>query len=222
MFRSLVTGIFLLLSVLVVWGAYLVGSDTTTGDLLLNLGTEIAGIVLTVAIVDWFFERRRLQGRAREMSWNALHAVEHAVWVWQGGPRQLETDELLGLLSAVKPDDPVPDFTQNLLLTLGTRAKQAVKNEPEAVDAAAGLREALEHLARLASIRDGGDLFPAEKIGEILSSGVSHLAVVLGLPDERIPARLIRYRDPSLRSQEQRHFGVTGDSGGHRRSSVEL
>ena len=222
MFRGIVTGIFLLLSVIVVWMAFLMGSDSTTGDFLLNLGTEIAGIVLTVAIVDWFFERRRLSTRAREMSWNALHGIEHAVWVWQGGPRQLETDELLGLLSAVNERDPVPDFTQNLLLSLGTRAKQALKNEPEAAAAAPGLPEALEQLARLASIRDGGALFPPQKIGEILSSAVSHLAVVLGLPDERIPARLIRYRDPGLRSQEQRYFGVGGDGPTRQRSVVEL
>lgn len=220
MFRATVTGLFLLLSVACVWAAFLVGTDRTLGDLFLNLGTEIAGIVLTVAIVDWFFERRRLRIRAREMAWNALHGIEHAVWVWQGGPRQLDTDELLGLLSAVGAGDAIPDFTQNLLLGLGARTKQALKNEPDAVATAQGLEEAFLQLGRLASLRDGGDLLPARKIADILASAVAHLAVVLGLPDERIPARLIRYRDPSLESQERRYFGI-GDRSTPR-TSVEL
>ena len=52
----------------------------------------IIGIVITVAVVEWFFERRRLQTRGRQLAWDALHAVEHAVWVWQGGPREVESD----------------------------------------------------------------------------------------------------------------------------------
>lgn len=214
MFRAALTGLFLLFSALLVWAAFQVGTDRTAGDLLLNLGTETMGIVLTVTIVDWFFERRRLQSRARQLSWGALHQLEHAVWVWQGGPRQLETDELLGILSAVGQKDPLPEFTQNLLLSLGTRSKQALKDEAQAVKAIPGLRDAFEQLARLSSIRDGGELPPPRKVADILSSGVSHLAVVLGLPDEHIPARLIRYRDPALGRQEQRHFGVGGDWGG--------
>ena len=191
----------------------------------MNLATEIMGIVLTVAIVDWFFERRRMATRARQMAWNALHGIEHAVWVWQGGPRQMETEEMLGLLSKVHDEDPLPDFTQNLLLGLGTRAKQGLKNDPQAIRSQDGLAQAFEHLSRLSSIRDGLDVFPPRKVAEILSGAISHLALVLGLSDERIPGRLIRYRDPSLEGQEQRHFGVAregaseGDEGGggHRR-----
>lgn len=214
MLRAAVTGVFLLLSAVVIAVAFNLGTERPTGDLLLNLGTEIMGIVLTVTIVDWFFERRRLHTRARQLSWSALHQLEHAVWVWQGGPRQLETDELLGILSAVEPDDPLPESTQNLLLSLGTRSKQALKDQPRAIKAAPGLRDAFEHLARLSSIRDGRAPPAPRKVAEILSSGVSHLAVVLGLPDERIPARLIRYRDPAVERQERRHYGVPGDWAG--------
>lgn len=220
MFRAALTAFFLLFSALLVWAAFQVGTDRTAGDLLLNLGTETMGIVLTVTIVDWFFERRRLQARARQLSWGALHQLEHAVWVWQGGPRQLETDELLGILSAVGPNDPLPEFTQNLLLSLGTRSKQALKDEPMAVRAVPGLEDAFQQLARLSSIRDGGELPPPRKIADIMSSGVSHLALVLGLPDEYIPARLIRYRDPTVARQEQRHFGVGGEWGGDGREEA--
>ena len=46
-----------------------------------------------------------------------------------GGPCQLETDGLLGLLSAVRADDRLPDFTQNLFLAVGTGAGRRSSRE---------------------------------------------------------------------------------------------
>jgi hypothetical protein len=99
--RALVTGGFLIIAAIVLWLSFVFGGDTGWGNLFTNLGTEIIGIVITVAVVEWFFERRRLQNRGRQLAWDALHAVEHAVWVWQGGPRQMDTDEVRGILNAV-------------------------------------------------------------------------------------------------------------------------
>ena len=96
MLRAVVTSSFLLLAVVVLWMAFVVGTDTSYGTLFINLGTEIIGIVITVAVVEWFFERRRLLTRGRQLAWDSLHATQTAVWVWQGGPREMETDELLG------------------------------------------------------------------------------------------------------------------------------
>lgn len=223
MSRVTVTVAFLLVAGLIIWSAFWVGTGTGRGNLLINLGTEIVGIVLTVAVVDFFFERRRLQSKARQLAWTALHAIEHAVWVWQGGPRQLETDELLGLLSAVGPKDPLPEFTQNLLLHVGTRSKQLLHNEPSTLKMMPGLREALEELTSLSAIREGGSLTPPRRISEILKAGVTGLAEALGRPTERHLAGLIRHRDPSLEGQEERHFGVSAESGRRpsRRDSAE-
>ena len=55
------------------------GADTNAGTVLGNLGTELVGIVITVAVVEWFFERRRHQTRGQQLAWDALHAIEHAV-----------------------------------------------------------------------------------------------------------------------------------------------
>lgn len=153
MLRALVTTGFLLVAVLVLWAAFLVGTETSWGNLYINLGTEIVGIVMTVAVVEWFFERRRLQNRGKQLAWDALHNVQNAVWVWQGGPREMETDDMLGILKAASDDDPLPDI----------------------------LEEATVELAR-----------------------------ALGQPAERHLASLIRFRDPSVASQEHRHFGGRG------------
>lgn len=207
MLRAFVTAGFLLVAALVLWASFLVGVDTSAGTLFVNLGTEIVGIVITVAVVEWFFERRRLQNRGRQLAGNALHAVEHAVWVWQGGPRQMETDEVRGILHAVDDEDPLADFTEGLLLNIGTRARRLLSNDPDAVSAVPGFMNGLEHLARLSAIRDGKERMPARKVADILDEGTSDLAKALAKPTERHLANLIRFRDPSVSSQERRHFG---------------
>ena len=114
MLRAMVTGGFLVLALIILSISFVFSVEPSTESLLVNLGTEIIGIVITVAVVEWFFERRRLQNRGRQLTWDALHAVEHAVWVWQGGPRERDTDEVLGVLDAVGDNDRIPDFTEGL------------------------------------------------------------------------------------------------------------
>ena len=207
MLRTVITAGFLLLAVVVLWLAFVVGTDTSYGTLFINLGTEIIGIVITVAVVEWFLERRRLHNRGRQLAWDALHAAETAVWVWQGGPLEMETDEILGVLNAVHEGDPLPDFTEGLFLNLGTRSRRLLNNDPNAVAALPGFMDGLEHLARLSAIRDGKRSMPPRKVADIVEEGVVALAKALDQPTERHLASLIRYRDPSLASQERRHFG---------------
>lgn len=207
MIRALVTAGFLTFSAVIIWLAFWFGMDTPRGQLFVNLGTEMVGIVITVAVVEWFFERRRLQNRGRQLAWDSLHAVEHAVWVWQGGPREMDTDEVLGVLNAVGLEDPLPDFTEGLFLNIGTRSRRLLNNDPEAVSSVRGFMTGLEHLARLSSMRDGKTPMPSRKVGDILDQGTEALAKALGKPTDRHLSSLIRYRDPSLESQERRHFG---------------
>lgn len=223
MMRAVVTAGFLTVAAVVLWISFLIGADTPPGNLFINLGTEIVGIVITVAVVEWFFERRRLHNRGRQLAGNALHAVEHVVWVWQGGPRQMDTDEVRGLLHAVGEDDPLADFTEGLLLNIGTRARRLLSNEPDAVSALPAFMNGLEHLARLSAIRDGKERMPARKVADILDEGTRELAKALGRPEERHLASLMRFRDPSLPSQERRHYGGGGSSSfnGFRPESVE-
>ncbi|MEK9500746.1 hypothetical protein [Gaopeijia maritima] len=210
----------LLVAALVVWSAYLLGAraghDALSVNLLINLGTEIMGIVITVAVVEWFFERRRNAERGKQVAWSALHAVEHVVWVWQGGPRQVETDQILGILRSVSSTDPLPDFTQNLLLGLGARSKQTLHNDQAALEAHAGLMTAFEELARLNAIREGGRVLAPRTVADVLEEGVKRLARVLGQPEEVMPGRLIRYVDATEEAQELRYFGRDAEPGPRR------
>ena len=210
MIRALLIGCSLLVAGLLMWLAFHLGTQTDWGQLLVNLGSEIVGIVITVAVVESFLERRRLHNRGRQRAWDTLHAVESGVWVWQGGPRELETDELLGILGAVNEDDVLADFTEGMFLNVGTRSRRLLTNEPEAVSAIPRFMNALEQLGRLSAIRDGRSPMPPRKIADILEEGTGELAAALGQPTERHLASLIRYRDPSTASQERRHFGERG------------
>jgi hypothetical protein len=218
--RLLVTSAFLLVAAGIVWSSFIVGAETPAGNLLINFGTELVGIVITVAVVEWFFEKRRHMTRGRQLAWDALHAATNAIWVWQGGPREMETDELLGVLRAVDVGDTPTDFTEGLFLNIGTRSRRLLTNDPDAIQAVPGLMTALEHYARLSAIRDGKTPMPARKIADILDEGTGALARALNQPTERHLASLIRYRDPSRESQERRHFG---DSSGmqHWRPTTE-
>jgi hypothetical protein len=208
MVRVVVITGFLVVAGVILWIPFLIGPETPTGTLLINLGSEFVGIILTIAVVEWFFERRRLQNRGKQLAWDALHAVEHAVWVWQGGPREMDTDEVRGILNAVGDSDPLPDFTEGLLLNIGTRARRLLNNDPEAVSAVPGFMNGLEQLARLSSIRDGKTAMPPRKVSDILDEGTAELAKALGKPTEKHLASLIRFRDPSVENQERRHFGA--------------
>ena len=208
MIRAAVVGVFMVIATLIVSLAMYLGTETPTGAILVNLGTELFGIVITVAVVEWFFERRRLQDRARDLAWGVLHEIEHGVWMWQGGPRRLSTDQLLGLVSSVTADDTLTPYTQALFQAVGDRASQVMQRELAAVKSIGGLKDALSDITSLKSLGEGSNAEPRRTeirmISEILESSMGRLARVLGQPDQHIPAALIRYRDPSLEGQNRR------------------
>lgn len=61
--------------------AMAIGQSKFGGALLLNLGTEIVGIAVTVAVIDLLLERRREDADAITVGGRALHDVDYAVWV---------------------------------------------------------------------------------------------------------------------------------------------
>lgn len=180
------------------------GSATLT-----DLGSEFLGLALAVSILDWFFEQRRLRSDGRRLAWEVFHEVERSVWVWQGGPFRLETDELLGLLGGVSDEDEFAHCTERMLLGLGIRSRRLLKGERRAVTTIPGLSEALGELAGLARIGEGRQL-SARAVRNALESSTKALAEILDLSAPYIPARLIRNRSAGLEAQEQRFsIGLT-------------
>lgn len=182
-------------------------SDPVAG-ILGNVGTELLGIAVTVAVVDFLLEQRRLNEEVRRIAAEALDQVDHAVWVWQGDQRDFDLSELLARLDIVEETDPLPDFTQSLFIVLGSRASNTLRTRLDLVDRSPALRKGLAELKHVAAIRDGGSLMKPSEISSHIACAVPHLAEAAGLPMPE-PAKLVHpaHRLTSVDHQVWRHFG---------------
>lgn len=196
---------FVLLGVAaIVWG--LLGTGTPSWDgVLVELGIEAIGLALTVAVVDWYLERRRLHAAGRRLAWQVFHSIERIVWVWQGGPPRLDTGEVLSLLQDADREGALAPGTESLLLGLAVESRRLLKADRDAVDAVAGLEGCLGDLTLFANVAHEGR---APSVGSIVSTLLDvtkRLSRLLDLSaDSVVPARLIRGRDPSPEAQTSR------------------
>jgi hypothetical protein len=174
-------------------------------SVLLELGVETIGLGLTVAIIDWFVEQRRLSGEARRIAWEVYHSIERVAWVWLGGPHQLDADEVIGLLEGVTNETPPSKETESLLYALGVRARQLLRSESEAVAVTKGLRDTLTDLSSFHSLRRRTGTVRPVYLSEVLTGSLNQILKILGLEAEFVPARLIRDRDAGIRSQSRRY-----------------
>ena len=205
MFRVVLGIVFFVTSATLIAASTFFGQQSSLGEILGNLGTEIFGILVTIALVDWFLEKRRRQDRGRELAWGILHGVEHAVWVWQGGPRQLGTNELLGIIPGIRSQNALEPFTEGLILNVGLQARSILQREISALKSLPGLPEILRDLVSLATIRDLPTSTRIRAIAEILEASVTGLARVLGQPTDRMPSGLIWYKDATPEAQDERY-----------------
>lgn len=206
--RFVFAGILLLVSGSLIFSAFQVDRNTAVFDLLINLGTETFGILIVLAVVDWMLERRKLQDRARDLAWTTLHAVERGIWVWQGGPRRLDSDELLGIVHGIDPEDHMQPFTRALLVGVGERSREALSREASSIRTLPGLRTALEELTTLSSLSENRSSVSIHMVQEVVESGVTKLARILGASTKAMPSKLILGRDAGAGAQRERSYQV--------------
>lgn len=177
-------------------------------DLLLNLATELVGIALTVVIIDYLLERRRMKEEVRRIARQALNELDHDVWVWQGGAREFDLAELMTLAANIGADDPLPAFTQNLFLVLGSRAGNTLRTQSDVIRLNSDLRIGLENLSHLASMRDSANTISSADIAVNLLKAIEPLARAAGynVPPPA-PLAPVEFRRTSVREQEWRHYG---------------
>jgi hypothetical protein len=209
MFRVVLAIVFFVTSSALIAASTLPSVSPGLREILGNVGTEIFGILVTIALVDWVLEKRRRQDRARELAWSVLHSIEHSVWVWQGGPRQMGTNELLGIVAGIKKQDHLEPFTEGLFLNVGLQCRSILQKEAPAVKSLAGLSGTLEDLVSLATIQDLPDSTRIRTVSEILEASVTGLARLLGQATERMPSGLIWYLDATGDGQTERYRQAT-------------
>ena len=189
--------------------AYLARDTPFASSLSINLATEIFGIGVTVAIVEWLFERSRLQERGRQLAWHVLHRAEQTVWVWRGGPRRMGTDQLLGILSGVAPEPILEPITRSMLVSLATSSQQMLQRESAAVGSLRGFKDTLHDLTSLHLLEESSTASTLSMSTEVLCAAVRELAGLLDQPTTAIPGGLVRGLDPSADGQRVRAQVVT-------------
>lgn len=210
--RSFLTLLFLLIAAGLL--KFSVQNDNDVHDMALNLGAEIIGIIVTITLLDAMQDRRQREAESRKVAWEVLHELDHAMWVWQGGEREFDIDELKFLCDAVDDGDPLPDFTETLLLRIGSRSENTLRTKPDLLKVNEPLNRALFSLQFLARIRDRVPREPNHVWAGHIKHAVTMLARGLRAPELGIPPVLRPgSHDPSVARQRWRHFGAPLQAG---------
>jgi len=193
------------------------------GGLLLNLGSELIGIFLTVFLIDELNERRerRLEAmrnrqteqRASEeeikrLALDLLRDIDFAAWAWLGGRRRFHAGELLGLLRNATDADPLPFFIRNEIRDIGIQAAEWLEQKHELIASSRPFGEALEILRPLAGIQDTPRL-PAESndLANVLSRAVRRLSIAANIEPGEDDGDAEWRKDTNFRSQQSRYYG---------------
>jgi hypothetical protein len=194
-------------------GTTLIGlSQRDYHEVIGDLGAGLIEAAITIGIIDYIFERARKLDGAKEIARRALLEVDHAVWVWQGGSREFFLEELELLLAHVKESDPVPPFTENLFLLIGSRAENTMQISKHVIDVIPRLRVALTELGFLARVRDDVEYRNPLEIRKRLQNGARILAEVLReTRSSHLQFDVEKLRNVSPRAQELRHFGRSSE-----------
>lgn len=176
---------------------------------LLNFATELAGISITVVVVDYFMEIRNRSDEAVRIAREALHELDHLVWVWQGGKREFYLPELIQLIRGILDEDPMPMFTHNLILNLGSRSSLTLEFNGDIVDSNKKLKLGLMELAKLQQIRDTHDVMKPTEIATHFSIAVKDLMSAAKYYDSQETYSSIQIKEVSETAQEWRYYGRT-------------
>jgi hypothetical protein len=152
---------------------FFIGNQTIQ-SVLLNLGTEALGILITIAGIDKLEERRRIVENIEAMAWRYLNRIDIIVWIWQGGRKEFSMDELFSLLDATQDDDPIHPETMKLLCKLGDTANHKLKAHyhKTSIEASPRMKDAFKALYPLFAMQDSNALLPPKEIAKCLRSAI--------------------------------------------------
>lgn len=206
--RIVISLAFLLGAIALLYLVYYGNISQETSGVLANLGTGFVGTALTVLIVDWLYERRTSQESCKSIAMSVLQELDHAVWVWQGDGRGFDINELYSRIHQAEEDDPIPAYTQNLFMRLGSRCVGHLNLKKNDLILQPNLAETLKDLSRLELIRDVNRNFDFQQFKSILTIAVEGLSEACGIDHPKIiQLPISAHRITSEEHQHYRHFG---------------
>jgi len=193
------------------------------GGLLLNIGSELLGIVLTVLTLDAWNERRQHeieqtidsqnQLRQREaeinrIAWELLHEIDDAVWTWLGGHRRFDLAELLGLLRDATEGDPLPFFVRNKIKDISSRAAQYLELRRDLITPGHSFEQACTFLQPIAGIQDTPWCPPSQTdLANVLGRAIRSLCSAVGVQPPQPNPDTEWQKDTRFQSQQWRFSG---------------
>ncbi|NOZ47041.1 MAG: hypothetical protein GXO79_09700 [Chlorobi bacterium] len=206
--RLIISIVFLLLSFFLIRYSFHADENLTLSDIYMNLGSEIIGIVLTVVIVDWLFERKRTKEETRKIALSGLNKINYAVWVWQGCPRDANINTVYYFLSITNNEDLLTVFTQNIMIQLAHSSEETLTLNNESVNSNKFLKNALVELSTLSKIRETDDILPPVVIAQKLQNATLSFMKVLQIPfTKKTDKEIDEIRDTSFEKQSWRRYG---------------
>lgn len=208
MLRFILAGALSLVALVIVIVAMIFDPEATPTELMFNLGAEIIGIALTVAIVDWLIEKNKMTEEAQRLAWRMLHEIDQAVWVWQGGRQEFHLDEMAALIDLITESDAPIESTQDLFVNLGRAASDSLRLHSKLLKSDKRLDVALNSLAGLAQMRALKGRMPKSYIVDMLKKGMLALAEITGQAIHSGTFAVARtFHDSSPEAQKERFQG---------------
>jgi hypothetical protein len=188
--------------------AFIERQSFSLSDLYINLATEIPEIVITILSIDWLLDRKKYFDEAARIAQTALNSIDSAIWIYQGGTRKFDLAELSFLLGKVKDDDPLPNFTENIFLALGSKAENTFRVSTESIRINPVSKQGLQKLSNLNTMRDSNRSVRNRKIAEHILQAVYNLTDVVGYDSTKpMSDTPLKYRNSSIERQEWLRFG---------------
>lgn len=201
-------GVIFIFLGLVLFTERLFNEDTKTvvNNILEGLVTEFIGIVITVVIIDRYFERRQKKDTARRLGLHILYEINRCIWIWQGGNPWFNLNELREITRGMVQEDPIAKETLHTLIRLGNMAKSLFNEEKDLIGVQPHLRRALECITSLADYNENSALSSAQfdMVKECLLSSISHLERVVGKSREESTFTRSE-QDISIQTQRSRY-----------------
>ena len=208
MLRFVLAGALSVLALIIVITVMIVDENATYTDLMFNLGAEIIGIAMTVAIVDWLIERNKMSDDSQHLAWRMLHEIDQAIWVWQGGRQEFHLDELAALIDLIAEGEGPIESTQDLFVNLGRAASDSLRLHSKLFRCDKRLVDPINALTSLGQMRALKGRMPRSFIVENLKKAVYALAEITGQGIHTGTFGVARtFQDSSADAQQERYQG---------------
>lgn len=140
---------------------------------------ELIGMAITIAVIDRLFVLQQRRENLESIIWDVLHDLDYAMWVWQGGERVFDFNELKAVTRQVDESHPLNTCTADLLMALGNKSANHLLKDKLLISSSRETYLAFLELKRLARLRDQYPMMSNVTIRDAIVEALRQLDTVL-------------------------------------------